>query len=458
MLSYKEQLFVSILNSVNLTEGYTSKNDSFLELLLEAPITDSAIDKIINDKKQVTIYYQGDSKAKKAWYPVQIISAINKGGKNFVKAYIVPKDGKKPAIYDFDQSKIVNWNVLGNAPANLAAKYLKRNASKKSSDAPEASVDPEKNNDVPIDPQNDREAEKAVANPSDANLSAVLEPDNKMEPEFEKKVVSLIKNDSIPKEKKKSLLTKLKSVGVFLSKAVLGAALVAGLAFGGGLKVKGVDHYIRKAYPNVAQLVSPTNLTNEDFTENQLKALGHVIYNAIQRGESPTKGSTEYKDYPGEYAQAIAKGGMLSNINFISKQMVSNSYMMTATTVGRFNYTQKKDGSYYINDKWDFSKAANIKTTAEDLEGLTYPEKISKIVKDNNSTFYSAIRHIAYLENPDDVPSFVAKRSILTIPEEYVVADPDNPPYDEKSSTTTKSSTKSNSSTKYPRTPENPPG
>jgi hypothetical protein len=412
MLSYKETLFLSIINETLLTENYSYGDGNFLELLLEAPIPNNTVNKIIKNNKQVTFYYQGDDKLKRSWYPVQVISRKKVGSDNIIKAYVVPKDGSKPYIHDFDQSKIVNWNVLGTAPANLVAK---NNAS---SETP---------------PQKDKaDAEKAITAPTTSNISAVVDSDKEMEPEFEKKVVSFMQNDSVPKEKKKSLLGKLKNIGVKLSKGLLKVAVAAGL-FYGSLKTPGIDSYVRKLYPNVTQLISPKDLTNKDFTDDQLKALGHVIYNAIERGESPTKGSIKYEDYPSEYAEAIKKGGLSSDIDFINKQITRDPYMMVSTTVGRFIYTQNEDGSYSIDDPWDFSKSPTIKTTAKDLEGLTYPQKISKIKRDNNTTFYAAVRHIASLENPDNDPSFKAKRTVLTIPAKYIVKDYENPPMKKKS-------------------------
>jgi hypothetical protein len=244
MLSYKETLFLSIINETLLTENYSYGDGNFLELLLEAPIPNNTVNKIIKNNKQVTFYYQGDDKLKRSWYPVQVISRKKVGSDNIIKAYVVPKDGSKPYIHDFDQSKIVNWNVLGTAPANLVAK---NNAS---SETP---------------PQKDKaDAEKAITAPTTSNISAVVDSDKEMEPEFEKKVVSFMQNDSVPKEKKKSLLGKLKNIGVKLSKGLLKVAVAAGL-FYGSLKTPGIDSYVRKLYPNVTQLISPKDLTNKDF-------------------------------------------------------------------------------------------------------------------------------------------------------------------------------------------------
>jgi hypothetical protein len=126
MLSYKEHIFLSIIDTVNLQESYNQGDTSFLEMLLEAPMDDKTDNKIIADKKRLSVYYQGDEKSKKGWYSIEPIRIDNKNGKNFILTYIIPKDGSKPVLQYLNQSKIVNWNVLGKKDAELPKEYEKK--------------------------------------------------------------------------------------------------------------------------------------------------------------------------------------------------------------------------------------------------------------------------------------------------------------------------------------------
>jgi hypothetical protein len=369
MLSYKEHIFLSIIDTVNLQESYNQGDTSFLEMLLEAPMDDKTANKIIADKKRLSVYYQGDEKSKKGWYSIEPIRIDNKNGKNFILTYIIPKDGSKPVLQYLNQSKIVNWNVLGKKDAELPKEY-------------------------------------------------------------EKKVLKFLSDPKIPKENKKSLLDKLKATGVkvkdFAKKAAVGAAVVGTLLMPFKDNIK---QYLRQQAPHVAQLYNTKNLNAKDFRTQDLKMMGSLISQAIkdkQRyGEGNKKisdenqGAVTYDQYREEVRSDLLAGEMLNGKQMFN-QLTQDPEVLIGLTLGKFAYQKNSDGSYTITDTYDFSKWKSIKTTKEDIKDLTYPEAIVKIMSDNDQGLYGAIRHMAYLETPDDVPGVEAKKINVVIPASYV--------------------------------------
>lgn len=361
MISYKEHIFLSIIDNVNLQESYNQGDTNFLEMLLEAPMDDNTANKIISDKKRLSVYYQGDDKSKKGWYSIEPIRIDNKNGKNFILTYIIPKDGSKPVLKYLEQSKIVNWNVLGKKDAELPKEY-------------------------------------------------------------EKKVLKFLSDPKIPAENKKSLLNKIEKTGVkvkdFLKKVGLGAALVGG--FIAAKADKGdVGNYLRKQAPHIAQLYNTKDLNNENFREAEIKVIGELIARTIQKGGSKEKGGIEYDVYSDEVRDDLINGTALSGRSSL-KQVMQDPETLVGLTLGRFSYKLNDDGSYTVTDKYDFSKWKSIKTTKKEVEGLPYPVALAKIMKDNNQSLYGAIRHMAYLETPDDVPGAEPKKIKLIIPKRYV--------------------------------------
>lgn len=362
MLTYKEHIFLSIIDSVNLQESYNQGDTSLLEMLLEAPIDDKTVDKMIADKKRVSVYYQGDEKSKKGWYSVEPIRVDSKNGKNFILTYIIPKDGGKPVLKYLNQSKIVNWNVLGKKDATLSKEY-------------------------------------------------------------EKKVFKFLSDPKIPDENKKSLLDKLKATGVkvkdFAKKAAVGAAVVGTLLMPFKDNIK---QYLRQQAPHVAQLVFTRDLGSKDFRKDDLKMMGSLINNAIKDKENKSNadsGVVTYNQYRPDIKSDVMSGDMMS-VKQLGNQLLQDPEVLVALTLGQFSYTKNDDGSYTIKDKYDFSKWKTINTTKEDIKGLNYPQSLKKIMDDNNVGIYPAIRHMAYLESPDDVPGAEAKKVILKIPAEYI--------------------------------------
>lgn len=362
MVSYKQHLFLSIIDNISINENYNSNSINLLDLLLEAPIDDKTVSKMIADKKRVSVYYQGDNKSKKGWYSIEPVRVDKKNGSSYLLAYSIPKDGGKPTLQYFSQPKIVNWNILGKKDVTLSKDY-------------------------------------------------------------EKKLFKFFRDPKVPKEQKLSYAERLKKVGVnvgnFLKKAAIGTAIVGTVLMPFKDNIK---QYLRQQAPHIAQLYSTRDLKSEDFRSEDLKMMGMLINNAIKDGENNStadSGVVTYNQYRTDIATDVAKGDMMS-AKQISNQLMQDPEVLVALTLGQFTYQKNDDGSYTVTDKYDFSKWKTINTKKDDVKDLSYPAALRKIMSDNNVGIYPAIRHMAYLESPDDVPGAIAKKVKVTIPAKYV--------------------------------------
>jgi hypothetical protein len=167
--------------------------------------------------------------------------------------------------------------------------------------------------------------------------------------------------------------------------------------------VKGFKKWLRKTFPNVAQLFFARNLTENDFSDNQLKQMKKAVSNAIKR-TGQTKGGTEYVDYGDNIVTDWFGHGGVKTKDMVINTLLSDPKFMVATTLGRFTY-KYENGKLKITDIYDFKKIPDAKTKKEDLKNLNWPQKVDKIMKDNNVNPYVAIRHLGYLENPEESPS-----------------------------------------------------
>jgi hypothetical protein len=362
MVSYKQHLFLSIIDNISINENYNSNSINLLDLLLEAPIDDKTVTKMIADKKRVSVYYQGDNKSKKGWYSVEPIRVDKKNGSSYLLAYSIPKDGGKPSLQYFSQPKIVNWNILGKKDVTLSKDY-------------------------------------------------------------EKKLFKFFKDPKVPKEQKLSYAERLKKVGVnvgnFLKKAAVTTAIVGTVLMPFKDNIK---QYLRQQAPHIAQLYNTRDLRSKDFRSEDLKMMGMLINNAIKDGENKSNadsGVVTYNQYRTDIASDVAKGDMMS-AKQVSNQLMQDPEVLVALTLGQFSYQKNDDGSYTVTDKYDFSKWKTINTKKDEVKDLSYPAALRKIMTDNNVGIYPAIRHMAYLEAPDDVPGAIAKKVKVTIPADYV--------------------------------------
>lgn len=375
MVTYKQHLFVSLIEEFTLNESFSYPGKvNFLELLLEAPMDDATAEKIVSNKKRVSIYYQGDEKTKKGWYPIDPVRIDDKNKSKFLLAYIVPKDGTKPTLNYFIQRKIVNWNVLGKKDADTSDNYDKR-------------------------------------------------------------IMKFFTDPKVPKEKKIEFKDKLAKVGVNVKKYLRNAAVAAALA-GSMFTAKTGElpssNAARKYAPQVVQLFNAKDLKNDDFTQGQLKTIGSIISTAIKN--RPDSSYVKYSDYPSDIAYMVQHGEQLSVKN-IDKILTSNDTAAIASTLGRFNWERDKDGNFVVRDRYDFSKFKSIKTTKDDIKDLPAAVAIAKIYKDNDVTLLVAMRHYGYLNNPEGSGSV----SDIVIPKEYVTNADLNQPSASKTVAQTKS-------------------
>ena len=375
MVTYKQHLFVSLIEEFTLNESFSYPGKvNFLELLLEAPMDDATAEKIVSNKKRVSIYYQGDEKTKKGWYPIDPVRIDDKNKSKFLLAYIVPKDGSKPTLNYFIQRKIVNWNVLGKKDADTSDNYDKR-------------------------------------------------------------IMKFLTDPKVPREKKIEFKDKLAKVGVNVKKYLRNAAVAAALA-GSMFTAKTGElpssNAARKYAPQVVQLFNAKDLKNDDFTQGQLKTIGSIISTAIKN--RPDSSYVKYSDYPSDIAYMVQHGEQLKLKN-IDKIITSNDTAAIASTLGRFNWERDKDGNFVIHDRYDFSKFKSIKTTQKDIKDLPAAAAIAKIYKDNDVTLLVAMRHYGYLNNPEGSGSV----SDIVIPKEYVTNADLNQPSASKTVAQTKS-------------------
>lgn len=181
----------------------------------------------------------------------------------------------------------------------------------------------------------------------------------------------------------------------------------------------GVMGFLRKTFPNVAEIFSTKPLTSKDFTESQKQVVFDVIQNAItKRGQSRQQGCTEYIDYSPEIDQQLNKNGGATNTEMVLGSALSDEFRI-ATLLGRFCYKLQPNGSYLVNDDYDFHKWSSFTVKPNEIKGMSYPEKISYIRSKTDLSYYGAIRHIGYLEHPDNAPEATKTKITLNIDPGY---------------------------------------
>ena len=166
-----------------------------------------------------------------------------------------------------------------------------------------------------------------------------------------------------------------------------------------------VTHFLRKKFPNIAQMFFTRPLSGNDFTIDQKRVMYDVIKNAISRGGKNNKqrGCTDYKDYSPEIAAKLDTKQGSSTMDMVKGSLFDDQYKV-ATTLGRFCYGLQKNNMYLITDKYDFSKSSAYTVKPSEVQGMSYPEKFAYIKQKTNLSPYRVLRHIAYLEHPDSAP------------------------------------------------------
>jgi hypothetical protein len=174
-------------------------------------------------------------------------------------------------------------------------------------------------------------------------------------------------------------------------------------SFGKNKTLLGVfKSWVRRTFPNVSELFFARNLSSGDFTRQQKLVMFNAVKNAIRRTGQKI-GSVEYEDYGDNIVNKWFGPGGIKTMDMISNTLFGNPKFMVATTLGRFSY-KIAGNKIIITDIYDFKKIEDAKTKPQELKGLNYPQKVYKVMKDNNVNPYVAIRHLGYLENPEGSP------------------------------------------------------
>lgn len=186
----------------------------------------------------------------------------------------------------------------------------------------------------------------------------------------------------------------------------------------------GLKGFLRKRFPNVAELVFTRPLTEKDFNESSKQ----VIYDAIQhaitvRNQDPKNGGVEYIDYGEDIDKKLNRDGGATSFEMITGTIGDERFRI-ATILGQFNYTLQPDGSYLIDDKYDFSKWKSFTVSQSELKGMSYPQKIWYIKDKTGLSWYGALRHYGWLEHPDNAPeSTKTKLKFSIYPGQYAKKD-----------------------------------
>ena len=98
--------------------------ETFLQLLLEAPLTQKYADIMLNTGNQVSIFYN------KKWIKVEPVKTVDIQGIPSLVAYEV---GKPDKLFSYEFDKITNWNVLNTKKADRAQKEKEREKKEKKS-------------------------------------------------------------------------------------------------------------------------------------------------------------------------------------------------------------------------------------------------------------------------------------------------------------------------------------
>jgi len=182
--------------------------------------------------------------------------------------------------------------------------------------------------------------------------------------------------------------------------------------------MSGFKNFIRKTFPNFAQLFATRPLSSNDFTDGQKQVIYNVIQKAIARGKgSRTNGCVEYIDYSPETDAKLNKTGGASFWEMMMGSATSDEFRV-ATLLGRFCYKLSPNGSYYISDKYDFHKWSTFTVTPKEVEGMSHIEKLIYVAKKTmpqGLSPYGVLRHVGWLEHPDNAPAWTKTPVNVTV-------------------------------------------
>lgn len=364
MISYKEHLFVSFIDSMTLNESFSSPEKvSFLDLLLEAAIKDEDIEKMIAEKRRASIYYQGDLKNKKGWYSVEAVKIVEKGEDKFLLAYDTPKSGGKPVLKYFIQDKIVNWNILGK-----------------------------------------KEAESAIA--------------------YDKKIFKFFADPKIPAEQKKKFKGKLSKVGVGkkIMKFVLGGSLIAAMIANMVANQYAEKNVHARAYKSFLQL-RQSEFTEKDLKQDEKDAFKIMVEKALSNPKKYTKsdGSTSFYDVANDLNKETDQEdkldfGKKKTFGLKDQKNVRSIFTKLSLTVGNGRISETEDG-YTVKDIYDFNQYYE---NPENYKLSNFPKKSKEIIKyfgDSNylkgfeeiGNYYEAMGYKGFKVNINLMKSVVSK-------------------------------------------------
>jgi hypothetical protein len=323
MVSYKEQLFVSLLESMPIHESFSSpERVSFFDLLLEAPLDDTTAKKFIADKKRVSVYYQGDPKSKKGWYSIEAVKVVDKNGNKFLLAYDVPKDGGKPELKYFIQDKIVNWNVLGKKDAESAKKY-------------------------------------------------------------DEKIFKFFVDPKVPTAQKSKFKQKLSSLGIGskIKRLIIGGTLVGAILSSMAVTKFSETNVHGRAFKDFVTL-RKSDFTQKDLKQDEKDALKIMVKKALSNPKkyTGTDGATSFYDVANDLNKETDQKDKL---NFgdkktfgLDQKNVKSIYTKLSLTIGNARISETEDG-YKVTDIYDFNQYYE---RPEDYKLSNFPKKSKEII------------------------------------------------------------------------------
>lgn len=322
MISYKQHLFVSFIDSMPINEAFSSpERVSFLDLLLEAPLDDATAQKMIADKKRVSIYYQGDPKSKKGWYSIEAVKVKDSGGKNYLLAYDVPKDGGKPELKYFIQDKIVNWNVLGKKDAESAKGY-------------------------------------------------------------DQKIFKFFVDPKVPDAQKSKFRQKLSKLGIGskIKKLIIGGTLLGAIAGNMQANKFAETNVHGRAFKEFVTL-RKADFTQQDLKQDEKDALKIMVEKALSNPKKYTrKGSTSFYDVANDLNKETAEKDRL---NFgdkktfgLDQKNIKSIFTKLSLLLGNATISETENG-YKVTDIYDFNQYYE---RPEDYKLSNFPKKAKEIV------------------------------------------------------------------------------
>ena len=306
-----------------INEAFSSpERVSFLDLLLEAPLDDATAKKMISDKKRVSVYYQGDPLSKKGWYSIEAVKIKEQGGKNYLLAYDVPKEGGKPELKYFIQDKIVNWNVLGKKDAESAKKY-------------------------------------------------------------DEKIFKFFVDPKVPDAQKSKFKQKLSGLGIGskIKKLLIHATLIGSIVGSMAVTKTSEENVHHRAFRDFMTL-RKSDFTQKDLKQDERDALKIMVQKALSNPKKYTTkdGSTSFYDVANDLNK---ESNQKDKLNFgdkktfgLDQKNIKSIYTKLSLLIGNGRISQTEDG-YKVTDIYDFNQYYE---RPQDYKLSNFPNKAKEIV------------------------------------------------------------------------------